>query len=384
MKRIAILGSTGSIGTCTLDIVRQFPSDFRAVALAANSNIGILSRQIREFNPRFVYVNDSKGGVLLKSRFNSKIKIFSGESGLLKMLEDKCIDKVMLSITGAAALLPLLKAVENGLDVALANKEALVMAGPIVMDSARKKGVKIIPVDSEQSAIWQCLEGQDKSKIKTIYLTASGGPFRRLSKKQFRNISVKDALNHPRWKMGKKITVDSATLINKGLEILEAMYLFGVTADKIKVIIHPESIIHSMVEFVDGAVIAQLSVTDMHVPIQYALLYPERLKNSLLGIDFYKVKQLNFEKPDFVKFPCLALAYRAADAGGTMPAVLNAANEVSVDAFLKNDLSFVAIPKVIEKAMDRHQNKPAPDLGDILEADKWARQETVKLIERIR
>ncbi len=380
MKRIAVLGSTGSIGTSTLDIVRQFPSNFKAVALATNSNIGLLSRQIREFNPRFVCVNDRKGSLVLKSKFDSKLKIFSGENELLKMLEYERIDRVMLSITGAAALLPLLKAIECGKDVALANKEALVMAGAIVMDNARKKGVKIIPVDSEQSAIWQCLEGQDKTKLKTIYLTASGGPFRTLSKKQFKNISVKEALSHPRWKMGEKITVDSATLLNKGLEILEAMYLFGVTADKIKVVIHPESIIHSMVEFVDGTVIAQLSVTDMRVPIQYALLYPERLSSNRAGIDFFKLRQLNFEKPDFRKFPCLSLAYRAAYAAGTMPAVLNAANEVSVGAFLRSDLTFVAIPKVIEKVMDCHQNKPAPDLGDILDADKWARQEAVKVM----
>lgn len=384
MKHIAILGSTGSIGTGTLDIVKQFSSDFKAVGLTTNSNVRLLSRQIREFKPRFVCVNDKAGSLALKSRFDSRIKIFSGESGLLEMLETERIDKVMLSITGAAALLPLLKAIENGKDIALANKEALVMAGPIVMDNARKKGVKIIPVDSEQSAIWQCLEGRDKSKIKTIYLTASGGPFRRLSKKQFRNISVKDALSHPRWKMGEKITVDSATLVNKGLEILEAMYLFGVTADKIKVLIHPESIIHSMVEFVDGSIIAQLSVTDMRVPIQYALSYPERLQNKLRGIDFCKLRQLNFEKPDFRKFPCLALAYRAAYAGGTMPCVLNAANEVSVEAFLKRNLSFVFIPKIIEKVLENHRNKPAPDLGDILEADKWSRQEAAKLAERIR
>ncbi len=384
MKRIVILGSTGSIGTGTLDIVKQFSLDFKAVGLTTNSNVRLLSRQIREFNPRFVCVNDKAGSLALKSRFDSKIKIFSGESGLLEMLETERIDKVMLSISGAAALMPLLKAIENGKDIALANKEALVMAGPIVMNNARKKSVKIIPVDSEQSAIWQCLEGRDKSKIKTIYLTASGGPFLRLSKKQFRNISVKDALSHPRWKMGEKITVDSATLVNKGLEILEAMYLFGVTADKIKVIIHPESIIHSMVEFVDGSIIAQLSVTDMRVPIQYALLYPERLQNNLRGVDFCKLRQLNFEKPDFRKFPCLALAYRAAYAGGTVPCVLNAANEVSVEAFLKRNLRFASIPKVIEKVLDCHQNKLVPDLGDILEADKWARQEATKLVERIR
>lgn len=384
MKRIAILGSTGSIGRNTLDIIERFPLDFRAVGLTANSNAHLLSMQIQKYRPLFVCINDKRASLAIKSKFDSKIKIFSGDDGLLRMLEDGRIDKVMLAVTGAAALLPLLKAIETGRDVALANKEALVMAGPIIMDRACKKNVLIIPVDSEQSAVWQCLQGQDKTKIKSIYLTASGGPFRALSKKEFKNISVKDAIRHPRWEMGAKISVDSASLMNKGLEILEAMYLFGVSADKIKIIIHPESIIHSMVEYIDGSVIAQLSVTDMRIPIQYALLYPQRLKNNLSGIDFFKLKRLNFEKPDFAKFPCLALAYKVAYEGGTAPAVLNAANEVSVNEFLKGKLSFTSIPIVIENVLGRRHKKLRPDLGDILEADTWARQEALRVIERTR
>lgn len=384
MKRIAILGSTGSIGRNTLNIIERFPLDFRAVGLTANSNAHLLSMQIQKYRPLFVCINDKRASLAIKSKFDSKIKIFSGDDGLLRMLEDGRIDKVMLAVTGAAALLPLLKAIETGRDVALANKEALVMAGPIIMDRACKKNVLIIPVDSEQSAVWQCLQGQDKTKIKSIYLTASGGPFRALSKKEFKNISVKDAIRHPRWEMGAKISVDSASLMNKGLEILEAMYLFGVSADKIKIIIHPESIIHSMVEYIDGSVIAQLSVTDMRIPIQYALLYPQRLKNNLSGIDFFKLKRLNFEKPDFAKFPCLALAYKVAYEGGTAPAVLNAANEVSVNEFLKGKLSFTSIPIVIENVLGRRHKKLRPDLGDILEADTWARQEALRVIERTR
>lgn len=384
MKRIVILGSTGSIGRNTLDIIKRFPLDFSAVGLTVNSNVNLLSMQIQKYHPLFVCINDKRASLAIKSKFDSKVKIFSGDDGLLRMLEDGRIDKVMLAVTGAAALKPLLKAIETGRDVALANKEALVMAGPIIMDRARKKNVKIIPVDSEQSAVWQCLQGQDKTKIKNIYLTASGGPFRALSKKEFKNISVKDAIRHPRWEMGAKISVDSASLMNKGLEILETMYLFGVSADKIKIIIHPESIIHSMVEYIDGSIIAQLSVTDMRIPIQYALSYPQRLKNNLSGIDFFKLKRLNFEKPDFAKFPCLALAYKVAYEGGTAPAVLNAANEVSVNEFLKGKLRFISIPIVIENVLGRRHKKLRPDLGDILEADTWARQEALRVIERTR
>jgi len=383
MKRIAILGSTGSIGQNALEVIRHFPDKFRVVALSADSNISILHKQIKEFNPLYVCVRDEKGSKKLKGMLRSKTKVFSGENGLEELIERKEIEKVLLAISGSSALLPLLKALDCGKQIALANKEALVMAGNIIMNKAAKEKIKIIPIDSEQSAIWQCLESQDKSKLRNIYLTASGGPFRETNKKDLKNIPIEKVIKHPRWKMGRKISVDSANLMNKGLELLEAMFLFNLPYDKIKIVIHPQAIVHSMVEFVDGVVLAQLSATDMRIPIQYALTYPERLLNSLPGIDFYKLKELGFFAPDFNRFPCLKLAYRAAAELGTMPAVLNAANEVCVDEFLNKKIDFISMPTIIESVIDRHRNIVKPDLGDILEADTWAREEAYKIIERL-
>jgi len=384
MKNIAVLGSTGSIGQNTLGVARGFPDKFKVIALTTNSNIGILIQQIKRFQPELICVRDESAALALRRRFRlKKIKLFIGDRGLRELVQDKRIDKVLLAISGAGALMPLLKAIESGKDIALANKEALVMAGPIIMKRAREKKVKIIPVDSEQSAIWQCLDGEDKNKLKNIYLTASGGPLRETGKKDFRNISLRQVLKHPRWKMGPKITVDSATLMNKGLELLETMYLFGIGPKRIKILIHPEALIHSMVEFSDGVILAQLSITDMRIPIQYALTYPERLPNKLSGIDFSKMQNFTFQKPDFNKFPCLGLAYRVAGEKGTMPAVLNAANEVSVEAFLKKRLNFVLIPKIIEKVLDRHKNRINSDLDDILKADAWARQEASRVIHNL-
>ncbi len=383
MKHIAILGSTGSIGRNTLEVIRNLPGEFRAVGLSANSNIGLLYKQIKEFHPSFVCVAEESAAIKLKPELKSKgIKLFCGPSGLEDMVRDARIDKIVLAVSGSGALMPLLKAIDSGKDVAFANKEALVMAGPIVMKKAKAKKIKIIPIDSEQSAIWQCLKGEEKNRVKNIYLTASGGPFRQTSQKDFKNISVGDALNHPRWKMGPKISIDSANLMNKGLEVLESMYLFGVEPERIKVVIHPQSIIHSMVEFEDGVVMAQLSVTDMRIPIQYALTYPERFATKLGPVDFFSLKRLDFQKPDFKKFPCLGLAYHAAQVKGTMPAVLNASNEVSVTEFLKNRIKFISIPKIIEKVLGRHRNILNPGLGDILEADSWARREAHKIIDR--
>jgi 1-deoxy-D-xylulose-5-phosphate reductoisomerase len=293
------------------------------------------------------------------------------------------IEKILMAISGSGALFPLLKAIDSGKEIALANKEALVMAGAIIMNKAAKKKIKIIPIDSEQSAIWQCLESQDKSKLKNIYITASGGPFRETKNSNLKGVSVKKVLNHPRWKMGRKISVDSANLMNKGLELLEAMFLFGLPCEKIKIVIHPQAIVHSMVEFIDGVVLAQLSATDMRIPIQYALSYPVRLANPLPGLDFYKLNELQFYAPDFNRFPCLRLAYRAACTLGTMPAVLNAANEVCVDEFLNKRIDFLFIPKIIERVIDRHRNTLKPNLGDILKADCWAREEAYKVIERL-
>lgn len=363
MKRIAILGSTGSIGKSALAVIRNHPEVFRVAALSAYSNVRLLAQQVRSFKPALTCAGANK-------------------DGLRGICVDPRVDHVAVAISGSAALDPLLWAIESGKEISLANKEALVMAGPIVMARAASRGVRIIPIDSEQSAIWQCIEGQGRARIRKVYLTASGGPFRGMSLKKLKRISVADALRHPRWKMGKKITLDSATLMNKGLEVIEAMHLFGVTLDQIEVLVHPESVIHSMVEFIDGSIMAQLSVTDMRIPIQYALSYPDRIVSELPSVDFVKMKFLHFEKPDIAAFGCLALALRAARAGGTMPAVLNAANDVAVEGFSENRIPFTGIPGVIEQVMDKHRIKPRPDLDDIKISDAWARMAAAKLLER--
>ncbi len=373
MKNIAILGSTGSIGQNALRVIKAFPDDFRVVALTANSNVALLKKQVELFHPELVCVVDESAAVKLKHSISPAVKFFSGERGLLELLKHEKIDKVVLSITGSKALEPLLTAIDNKKEVALANKESLVIAGSLVMRRARRENVNIIPIDSEQSAIWQCLRNENKEKIRKVYLTASGGPFFRLSKNKLKTIKAFSALRHPRWRMGKKITIDSATLMNKGLEFLEAMSLFDLRPKDIGVLVHPEAVIHSMVEFIDGVIMAQLSVTDMRIPIQYALSYPERLPNRLKGVDFINLKSLNFAAPDLSKFPCLGLAYQAAKDSGTMPCVLNAANEVGVDAFLKGSISFFGIASVIEKVLSCHKNIENPALSDIYAVDEWAR-----------
>ena len=375
MKRIAILGSSGSIGQSTLSVIRSLPGQFKVEALSVNSDIRSLKKQIEEFKPSVVCVRDKQAASKLRADLSSPVKIFCAEDGLNEMVESSRVDLVMFAITGSAALNPLLSAIKSGKNIALANKEALVMAGPLLMRLAKNHKVNILPVDSEQSAIWQSLGNCRQADVRRIYLTASGGPLRNIPASKFKMVGMEQVLRHPRWKMGKKITVDSATLMNKGLELLEAMFLFGLGADKIKVLIHPEALIHSMVEFNDGVIMAQLSVADMRIPIQYALSYPQRLPNSLPGIDFYRLNKMHFEKPDLKKFPCLALAYSAAASLGTMPAVLNAANEVSVNNFLNKRISFLAIPKIVEKVMRRHKIAANPDLAEIIAADSWARAE---------
>jgi len=382
MKHIAILGSTGSIGSSALAVARAHKDKFRIVALSANSDTGALSKQIKEFRPTFVCINDPRAAACFKTNFSSGLKIFFGEEGLVELVRQKEIDMVLVAISGSAALKPLLAAIDAKKDIALANKEALVMAGDLVMKRAKTKGVTIIPVDSEQSAIWQCLKSEERSDIEHIYLTASGGPLKDITRTSLRNISLSRVLKHPRWSMGKKITVDSATMMNKGLELLEAMFLFNVPLKKVRIIIHPEAIVHSMVEFVDGVILAQLSATDMRIPIQYALSYPKRLTGKIPRLDFPALKTLHFEKPDFRKFPCLGLAVRSAEKLGTMPTVMNAANEVSVGEFLKHKLKFNDIARVIERVMDRHRNITRPGLGEIFKADLWARIEAVEFIKR--
>lgn len=383
MKRIAVLGSTGSIGKNALDVIEHFPGEFQVVALSTNSNIDLLHRQIKKFHPAVVCVSDNSAALKLKSGLNPRVKIFTGQDGLREIVQDNRIDIVLLAISGSAALESLLSSIEACRDVALANKEALVMAGSIIMDRAFRKKVKIMPIDSEQSAIWQCMEGESKNRLKKIYLTASGGPFRKISRQGLRDVSKNQVLNHPRWKMGEKISVDSATFMNKGLELIEAMYLFDASPDQINILIHPEAIIHSMVEFNDGVIKAQLSVTDMRIPIQYALSYPKRLLNCAKTIDFYNLRNLSFEQPDFKKFPCLELAYYAAGNQGSFPCVLNAANEVSVDEFLKNRVRFIDIAKVIEKVLRKHKNIIQPNLNDVKQADAWARQEAYNIIKTL-
>jgi len=383
MKRIAILGSTGSIGENALDVIRSLGNGFRVVALSTNTNTDLLYRQVKNFHPESVCVRDVSASKELKNRLNTKVRLFTGDEGLREMLQRIKVDEIVLAISGASALGPLLEAIDSGIDVALANKESMVMAGPIIMEKAKNKKVKIMPVDSELSAIWQCLENQEKGRLKSIYLTASGGPLRRHNFLRSQNVSVKQVLRHPRWKMGRKITVDSATLMNKGLEVLETMFLFNIDLDKIKVLIHPEAIIHSMVEFIDGVILAQLSVTDMRIPIQYALSYPQRMPSRLSGLDFHALKELNFEKPKFKRFPCLQLAYRAAKEKGTSPCVLNAANEVCVEEFLRQRLDFMSIPKVVKTVLDKHTNKPCPNLKDIQEADVWARRQAQDTITKL-
>jgi 1-deoxy-D-xylulose-5-phosphate reductoisomerase len=381
MQRITILGSTGSIGVNTLRVIRENPQMFRVAGISGNRNIDLLYKQVQEFHPEAVCVYDKDAALRLKPKLaGRKVRLLTADEGIMQLASSDTADKVVMAIAGAGALLPLLKAIESGKSIALANKEALVMAGPIIMDRAAKNKVKIIPIDSEQSAIWQCLAGQDKAKLRSIYLTASGGPFRNTRSKDLKDVASAQVLRHPTWRMGKKITVDSATLMNKGLEVIEAMFLFNVALPKIKVIIHPESIIHSMVEFVDRVILAQLSVADMRIPIQYALSYPDRLENNLRGVDFFRLQTLNFSAPDFKRFPCLRLAYEAASRGGSALAVLNAANELSVESFLRNKILFSSIPKVIEKVLEKHSNNSSPDLEDIRQADIWAREEACKVI----
>ncbi len=349
MQRIAVLGSTGSIGVNTLDIIRHFPGEFSVVALSAHARTDVLLRQVGEFLPRYVCVTDDNAAEGIGSKLPRGTNFFSGSDGLQEMVSQGKIDKVIVAISGAAALPVVWKALDSVKVIALANKEALVMAGSHIMKKAVRKKALILPIDSEQSAIWQCLSGEDRRTLRRIYLTASGGPLRTRRPEELAQISIDEVLKHPRWNMGKKITVDSSTLMNKGLELLETIALFDVSADRTTVVIHPESIIHSMVEFVDGVVMAQLSVTDMRIPIQYALSYPRRLENELKPLNFHSLEGLHFEKPDVGKFPCLRLAYEVARNPGTSSAVLNAANEVAVDAFLNGRLKFTGIPKLIER-----------------------------------
>lgn len=388
MKSISVLGSTGSIGCNTLKVVEHLQNEFRVVALGAGKNVEKLAAQIERFKPELVSVEDEEcAEELLRAISSFKIqtpKIEIGETGLVAVATHEKAETVVSATVGAVGFVPTLRAIEAGKRIALANKETLVMAGELMTEAARKNNVELLPVDSEHNAIHQCLRGETKREVKRLILTASGGPFRTKSKDEIERATIKEALNHPTWQMGDKITIDSATLMNKGLEVIEASWLFDFGADDIDVVVHPQSVIHSMIEMVDGSIIAQMGVTDMKHAIQYALTFPKRQTNCLPPMDFAKLSQLTFEEPDFEKFHCLSLAYKALKIGGTMPAALNAANEIAVQAFLDDKIRLSDIPKIIESVMNEHESKPAANLEIILETDATARKQAAITLENLR
>ena len=382
MKKIVILGSTGSIGVTALKVIRQNPEKYKVIGLTAGRNVQLLFKQIAEFRPKAVAVLQREDAVWLKHRFqNQDLEVYSGQDGLVKVATLAESDMVISSIMGAAGLIPTFSAIKAGKDIALANKETMVMAGPIVVEEVKKRGVFIIPVDSEHSAIFQSMQGHPKDDIKRLILTASGGPFRNASLDEMANVTPEQALKHPNWKMGKKITIDSATMMNKGLEVIEARWLFDIPADKIDILVHPQSIIHSMVEYKDGSIIAQLGIPDMAIPISYALSYPHHIKNDLPCLELDKIRTLSFEKPDLKKFKCIGLAYDAIRIGGSMPAVMNGANEIAVEAFLRKEIGFLDIPAIIEKVMSIHEPFPINSIASVMEADTWARQKAKDVIK---
>lgn len=373
-RSIAILGSTGSIGTATLDVVAAHSEEFRVVSLAAGRNVELLMQQIETFRPQLVSVSSVEGAQQIRSRFGSQVEVLVGAEGMVAVATHPEADIVLTAVVGAAGLLPTLKALEAGKDIALANKETLVAAGHLVNELAQAKGCQILPVDSEHSAIFQCLHRERPVDVEKIILTASGGAFRDKTREEMATATVANALNHPNWSMGAKITVDSATLMNKGLEVIEAHWLFNMPYDKIEVVVHPESIVHSLVEFVDGSVLAQLGAPDMRVPIQYALTYPTRLPGAYKRLNLVEAASLHFRAPDLERFPCLSLCFEAGRAGGTMPAVLNAANEIANALFLQEQIGFLDIEKVNGAVMERHAVIKHPSLEAVLDADAWARK----------
>jgi 1-deoxy-D-xylulose-5-phosphate reductoisomerase len=381
MKKVVLLGSTGSIGTSTVKVAEDLPEQISLVALAAGNNSELLLAQTQKHQPKAVSICDPQKAEELKKILGNSTQVFSGEEGLLKLATLPEADIVLIAIVGTAGLKPALAAIRAGKDIAVASKEILVMAGEIVMNEARKHGVKVLAVDSEHSAIFQCLDGKPTDSVRKLLLTASGGPFRDKTiwpKEKFSEITVERALKHPSWVMGKKITIDSATLFNKGLEMIEARWLFDIEMARVGVVVHPQSIVHSMVEFVDGALLAQLSTPDMCLPIQYALTYPDRAPSERVQTNFPKLGTLTFEEPDVERFPAIALARRAGEVGGTLPAVLNAANEIAVEAFVNRKINFPQITEMVRRTMDAHQVVSQPALEHILEADHWARRAAAK------
>lgn len=378
---MAILGSTGSIGTQTLDVVRANPDLFHVTVLAANSSDAVVEKQIEEFQPELVVMSDEAAYQRLKERYHGNAKLAGGRQALIESVTHPEVDVVVTALTGFAGLEPTMTALEAGKDIALANKETLVVAGELVMAKAQAMGRAILPVDSEHCALFQCLQGQDRKAVEKLILTASGGPFRGRKREQMVGVTKADVLAHPTWKMGPKITVDSASLVNKGLEVIEAKWLYGVSYDEIQVVVHPQSIIHSMVQFRDGTVMAQLGCTDMRLPIQYALTYPERVASEFPRLDFHQLAKLTFEDPDMETFKGLKLAFQAGRTGGTMPCIMNAANEVAVAAFLRGEIEFLDIYDLIEGAMNATEVAYQPDLELLLDTDRRVREFTSQLLK---
>ena len=382
MKNVVLLGSTGSIGTSTLKVAEDLPDRLRLVGLAAGNNLDLLLEQTRRHQPEAISLSDPTKAKEAEAAVGLSTRVYAGEEGLLRLATLPSAHIVLIAIVGTAGLQPALAAIRAGKDIAIASKEILVMAGETVMAEAKKFGVKVLAVDSEHSAIFQCLEEKPAGSVRHLWLTASGGPFRKTAREDFSKITVEHALKHPSWVMGRKITIDSATLFNKGLEMIEARWLFDIEMQRVKVVVHPQSVVHSMVEFVDGSIIAQLSTPDMCLPIQYALTYPERIRSERVQTNLARLGSLTFEEPDTDRFPALELARRAGEIGGTMPAVLNAANEIAVEAFLRGAINFPQISEAVARTMDRHQVREHPALSAILEADQWARREALSRVAR--
>ena len=378
MKNVVLLGSTGSIGTSTIKVAEDLPDRIRLLGLAAGNNVELLLDQTRKHRPEAISITDPAKARDLRAMLGASTEVFAGAEGLLKLATLPAADIVLIAIVGTAGLAPALAAIRAGKDIAVASKEILVMAGEIVMREAREHGVNVLAVDSEHSAIFQCLDGKPSASVRRLWLTASGGPFRTTPQTEFQGITVERALKHPSWVMGRKITIDSATLFNKGLEMIEARWLFDIEMGRVSVVVHPQSVVHSMVEFVDGSMLAQLSTPDMCLPIQYALTYPDRAVSERVQTNLAKLGSLTFEEPDSERFPALELARKAGEVGGTLPAVLNAANEIAVEAFVNRRISFPDISATVRRTMDRHHPVPHASLQQILEADAWARTEAAR------
>ena len=382
MKRVILLGSSGSIGESTCKVARALPDKMKIVGLGVAKSTERLLEQAKEFGVKALAVSDPQAAEKVKSKLPEGAKFFPGAEGLARMVEETDADMVLVAIVGTAGLAPALAALRSGKDLAVASKEILVLAGSAVMAEAKKRKRQVLPVDSEHNAIFQCLQGANEKEVRKVILTASGGPFRQSRAAELEKVTVAQALKHPTWSMGKKITIDSATMFNKGLEMIEAHWLFGLPMKQVEVVVHPQSIVHSMVEFIDGSVLAQLSVTDMCFPIQYAVTFPERMPSGLPPLDLAKLGSLTFEAPDEKRFPALRLAREAGEAGGTLPGVFNAANEVAVEAFLAEQISFPRIWGMVEEVMEKHTTLSSPDLEAIIEADRWARSEAKVRLEK--